>query len=97
MVQITDTEAKIKAIIADKLGIDEKRINSQSSFTNDLEADSLDVVELVMEFERAFDISIPDNEAEKIRTVAEAVEAIDNVKKNERQRNSTVPTAMSVK
>jgi len=69
-------EEKVKTIIVKILSIDEKIITTQSNFVNDLGADSLDVVELIMEFEKAFQISIPDNEAEKIYTVSEAIEAI---------------------
>mgnify|MGYP000698106856 FL=1 len=64
---------KVKAIIVDKLGVDESEIEMTSSFTNDLGADSLDTVELIMEFEKTFDISIPDEHAENITTVGEAV------------------------
>ncbi len=83
MTEKADIEGKVKAIIADKLGIDEKEITLQSSFINDLDADSLDIVEIVMEFEKEFEISIPDVEAEKISTLAEAIERI---KKNAKQR-----------
>ncbi len=65
---------KVKEIIVDKLGVDENEIEMASSFTNDLGADSLDTVELIMEFEKTFDISIPDEHAENITTVGEAVE-----------------------
>ena len=65
---------KVKAIIVDKLGVDENEIELSSSFTNDLGADSLDTVELIMEFEKTFDISIPDEHAENITTVGEAVD-----------------------
>ena len=68
-----DVEAKVKAIIVDKLGVEESQINNDASFTNDLGADSLDIVELVMEFENEFGISIPDEDAEKIGTVGDAV------------------------
>lgn len=68
-----DIEAKVKEIIMDKLGVEESQINPQASFTNDLGADSLDIVELVMGFETAFNISIPDEDAEKISTVGDAV------------------------
>ena len=64
-----DVEAKVKEIIIDKLGVEESQINNAASFTNDLGADSLDIVELVMEFENQFGISIPDEDAEKIGTV----------------------------
>jgi len=64
---------KIGKIIVDKLGVEENEINAEASFTNDLGADSLDTVELIMEFEKEFNISIPDEDAEKIHTVGDAV------------------------
>ena len=74
-------ENKIKEIIVDKLGIEQSEITDSASFTNDLGADSLDTVELIMEFEKEFNISIPDEEAEKIQTVGDAVTYLkDNVK-----------------
>ena len=74
-------ENKIKEIIVDKLGIEESEITGSASFTNDLGADSLDTVELIMEFEKEFNVSIPDEEAEKIQTVGDAVAYLkDNVK-----------------
>lgn len=71
---------KVKQIIVDKLGVDESEISNEASFTNDLGADSLDTVELIMEFEKEFDIAIPDEEAEKIQTVGMAVEYLENAK-----------------
>jgi acyl carrier protein len=68
-----DIEAKVKEIIIDKLGVEESQITPEASFTNDLGADSLDIVELVMGFESAFQVSIPDEDAEKIGTVGDAV------------------------
>lgn len=68
---------KIKAIIVDKLGVDESEVTNDASFTNDLGADSLDTVELIMEFEREFDLSIPDEKAEGIETVGMAIEYIE--------------------
>nr|BCX00756.1 MAG: acyl carrier protein [Bacteroidota bacterium] len=68
-----DLEAKVKQIIVDKLGVDESEIRPEASFTNDLGADSLDTVELIMEFEKQFGITIPDEEAEKIATVGDAI------------------------
>jgi acyl carrier protein len=68
-----DIEARVKSIIVEKLGVDESEITAESSFTNDLGADSLDTVELIMEFEKEFDMTIPDEDAEKIATVGDAV------------------------
>lgn len=65
---------RVKAIVADKLGVDEDSIQESASFTDDLGADSLDTVELIMEFEKEFDISIPDEDAETIATVGKAIE-----------------------
>ena len=70
---MADTAAKVKAIIVDKLGVDESEVTPEASFTNDLGADSLDTVELIMEFEKEFNIAIPDDQAEKINTVGEAI------------------------
>ncbi|HHH54559.1 MAG TPA: acyl carrier protein [Bacteroidetes bacterium] len=72
---------KVKEIIVDKLGVDESEVTTDASFTNDLGADSLDTVELIMEFENEFGLSIPDDQAEKIQTVGEAIKYIeDNAK-----------------
>tara|TARA_B100000497_G_C7694975_1_gene424101 strand:- start:822 stop:1055 length:234 start_codon:yes stop_codon:yes gene_type:complete len=71
---------KIKKIIVDKLGVDESEVTNEASFTNDLGADSLDTVELIMEFEKEFDISIPDEEAEKIQTVGEVINYLNSTK-----------------
>ena len=70
-------EEKVKQIIVEQLGVDEGEVTSSASFVDDLGADSLDTVELVMAFEEAFDIEIPDEDAEKIRTVKDAVDYID--------------------
>ncbi len=70
---MADVATQVKKIIIDKLGVDESEVTNEASFTNDLGADSLDTVELIMEFEKEFDISIPDEEAEKIETVGHAV------------------------
>lgn len=70
---MSDIEAKVKKIIVDKLGVDESEVTTEASFTNDLGADSLDTVELIMEFEKEFNISIPDQEAENIQTVGQSV------------------------
>ena len=71
-----DVEAKVKEIIINKLGVEDSQITPEASFTNDLGADSLDTVELVMEFEKAFNLQIPDEDAEKIATVGDAVKYI---------------------
>jgi acyl carrier protein len=68
-----DIEATVKSIIVEKLGVDESDVTTDASFTNDLGADSLDTVELIMEFEKEFDLTIPDEEAEQIATVGDAV------------------------
>ncbi len=65
---------KVSRIIVDKLGVDESEVTNDASFTNDLGADSLDTVELIMEFEKEFEVSIPDGDAEKIQTVGNAIE-----------------------
>jgi acyl carrier protein len=69
-------DEKVKQIIVEQLGVDEAEVTANASFVDDLGADSLDTVELVMAFEEAFDIEIPDEEAEKIRTVQDAVDYI---------------------
>lgn len=74
---MSEIAEKVKAIIVDKLGVEESEINAEASFTNDLGADSLDTVELIMEFEKEFNISIPDDQAEKIQTVGEAISYIE--------------------
>ena len=76
-----DIASKVTAIIVDKLGVDECEVRPDASLTNDLGADSLDTVELIMEFENQFGLSIPDNIAEKISTVGDAIKYIeDNLK-----------------
>ena len=75
---MAEIEARVKAIIVDKLGVDESEVTPNASFTNDLGADSLDTVELIMELEKEFGISIPDDQAEKISTVQDAVDYITN-------------------
>ena len=78
---MSDIASRVKKIIIDKLGVDEAEVTNEASFTNDLGADSLDTVELIMEFEKEFNISIPDDQAEKISTVGEAIKYIeDNAK-----------------
>jgi acyl carrier protein len=78
---MSEIESKVKAIIVDKLGVEEADVVATASFTNDLGADSLDTVELIMEFEKEFGISIPDEQAEKITTVGEAVSHIEALQK----------------
>lgn len=74
---MSEIASKVKAIIVDKLGVDENEVTPSASFTNDLGADSLDTVELIMEFEKAFNITIPDDAAEEISTVGDAVKYIE--------------------
>ncbi|MCG3181639.1 MAG: Acyl carrier protein [Phycisphaerae bacterium] len=71
-----ELEAKVIEIVSDQMGVDKGEITRDTSFVNDLNADSLDTVELVMEFEDEFEISIPDEEAEKIQTVGQAIDYI---------------------
>jgi acyl carrier protein len=71
-----EIEAKVIEIVAEQMGVDKSEISRQTSFVNDLNADSLDTVELVMEFEDEFETSIPDDQAEKIQTVGQAIEFI---------------------
>ena len=73
----SDIEDTVKSIIVDKLGVDESDVTRDASFTNDLGADSLDTVELIMEFEKEFDLTIPDEEAEEIATVGNAVDYLE--------------------
>ncbi|MEG2849387.1 MAG: acyl carrier protein [Bacteroidales bacterium] len=74
---MADITSKVKEIIVDKLGVDAAEVTLEASFTKDLGADSLDTVELIMEFEKEFGISIPDDQAEKITTVGDAVSYIE--------------------
>ena len=74
---MSDVAEKVKAIIVDKLGVDESEVTNEANFINDLGADSLDTVELIMEFEKEFDIQIPDDKAEAIATVGNAVSFIE--------------------
>ena len=77
-----EIEQKVKEIIVEKLGVDESEVSAEASFTNDLGADSLDTVELIMEFEKAFSVNIPDDKAETISTVGDAIAYIEaNVEK----------------
>ena len=78
---MSDIATRVKKIIVDKLGVDEGEVTTEASFTNDLGADSLDTVELIMEFEKEFNISIPDDQAENIATVGQAISYLEeNVK-----------------
>ena len=74
---MSDTKSRVVAIIVDKLGVDEAEVTAEASFTNDLGADSLDTVELIMEFEKEFNMAIPDDQAEKIGTVGDAIAYIE--------------------
>ena len=75
------TEDKVKEIIINTMGVDKEKVTLDTSFVDDLGADSLDAIELIMEFEEEFDIEISDENAEKISSVREAVNAIDHIKK----------------
>ena len=77
---MSDIAEKVKAIIIDNLGVDAAEVIPSASFTNDLGADSLDTVELIMEFEKEFDIQIPDDKAETIATVGDAIAFIEAAK-----------------
>ncbi len=77
---MSDIASRVNAIIVDKLGVDENEVVTEASFTNDLGADSLDTVELIMEFEKEFDIQIPDDQAENIATVGQAIQYIEGSK-----------------
>ncbi|MDF1694934.1 MAG: acyl carrier protein [Saprospiraceae bacterium] len=74
---MSEISEKVVQIIIDKLGVDGSEVTNEASFTNDLGADSLDTVELIMEFEKEFDVSIPDEQAENIQTVGQAVEYLE--------------------
>ena len=78
---MSEIAERVKAIIVDKLSVEESEVTNEASFTNDLGADSLDTVELIMEFEKEFNISIPDDQSEKITTVGDAIKYVeDNAK-----------------
>ena len=74
---MSDIATRVKEIFVDKLGVDESEVTAEASFTNDLGADSLDTVELIMEFEKEFNIGIPDDQAETISTVGDAIKYIE--------------------
>ena len=78
---MSEIASRVKAIIVDKLGVEESEVTNEASFTNDLGADSLDTVELIMEFEKEFGVSIPDEEAQKISTVGDAIAHVEALKK----------------
>ena len=78
---MSDIASRVKAIIVDKLGVDESEVTPEASFTNDLGADSLDTVELIMEFEKEFNMSIPDDKAETIGTVGDAIKFLEEAAK----------------
>lgn len=78
---MSEIASRVKAIIVDKLGVDENEVTETAEFTKDLGADSLDTVELIMDFEKEFDITIPDEEAEKIATVGDAISYIEAAQK----------------
>ena len=74
---MSEIASRVKAIIVDKLGVEESEVTNEASFTNDLGADSLDTVELIMEFEQEFNVTLPDDQAEKITTVGDAISYIE--------------------
>lgn len=77
---MSEIASRVKAIIVDKLGVDENQVTETAAFTTDLGADSLDTVELIMEFEKEFDIEIPDEDAQSIKTVKDAIDYIEGHK-----------------
>jgi len=84
----TEVESKVIEIVSEQMGVDKAEISRETSFINDLNADSLDTVELVMEFEDAFDMNIPDEEAEKIQTVGQAIDHIVEYVNKQQQQQS---------
>ncbi len=84
-IDVAEIEAKVIEIVSEQMGVDKAEIARETSFINDLNADSLDTVELVMEFEDEFDMSIPDEEAEKIQTIGAAIDYIAKVAKTKNQ------------
>ena len=87
-VDVQAIQNKVVEIISEQMGVDKAEISRETSFINDLNADSLDTVELVMEFEDEFDMSIPDEEAEKIQTVGAAVDYIANIAKSKKKEST---------
>jgi acyl carrier protein len=84
-VDVKTIESKVIEIVSEQMGVDKAEVTRETSFINDLNADSLDTVELVMEFEDEFDMSIPDEEAEKIQTVGAAIDYILTIVKTKKQ------------
>src|SRR5688572_32956183 len=82
---MSEIAQKVKQIIIEKLGVEESEVTPEASFTNDLGADSLDTVELIMEFEKEFNISIPDDQAENISTVGQAISYLEQNRSEERR------------
>jgi len=80
---MSEIASRVKAIIVDKLGVEESEVTNEASFTNDLGVDSIDAIELIMEFEKEFGISIPDDQAEKIVTVGDAVSYVEEQQKKD--------------
>ena len=78
LIDMSEISTKVIAIVVDKLGVEESQVTPEANFTSDLGADSLDIVELIMELEKEFNISIPDDHAEKIATVGDAIAYIEN-------------------
>ena len=76
---MSEIASRVKAVIVDKLGVEESEVTSDASFTNDLGADSLDTVELIMEFEKQFEVKIPEDQADKISTVGDAIAFIEKM------------------
>jgi len=88
-IDVQAIEAKVIEIVSEQMGVDKSEITRETSFINDLNADSLDTVELVMEFEDEFDMSIPDEEAEKIQTVGAAIDYIVDIMKKKGTEGAT--------
>lgn len=88
---MSDIAPKVKSIIVEKLGVDESEVTPEASFTNDLGADSLDTVELIMEFEKEFNVSIPDEQAENITNVGQAINYLEEQlqKKNDEDKSES--------
>jgi len=84
-VDVQAIESKVIEVISEQMGVEKSEITRETSFINDLNADSLDTVELVMEFEDEFDVSIPDEEAEKIQTVGAAIDYVVNIARSKNQ------------